>query len=1023
MMWICSKSCAALVIFALLISPAVAQLPTAQLNTVFPLGGRPGATIDATIGGKDLDPPSRLWFSHPGMSGKAKETPPNEFLPPRPSPNQFTVSIAADVPPGIYDVRVVGKYGASNPKAFVVATQPDALEKEPNNDAATATPLPLDSVVYGTADGENFDVFKLALKANQRVVLDCQAYRLDTKLNGTLVLLDAAGNELARARDSVRRDPVIDFTAPADGDYFVKLHDHTYRGGEEFAYRLVATTGPVVDFAFPPCGESGKKQRIALYGRNLPGGAPVEGLNTSGRPLEKLEVELDIPADPALRQTLAIPGLIESEESGLDAFSYQHPTPAGPTNPVLIGFASAPVIVEQEPNNDAAAAQKIALPCEFVGQFHLRGDVDRVAFEAKKGEVYWIEVLAQRLGTSADPYVLVERVTKNDKGEEEISVLQELDDDRENLGGNNYRRFRTRSGDAAYRFAVPDDGAYRITIRDLYYRNRGNPRFVYRLAIRQEQPDFRLAVVSLPDEPQQDQQAVPAAPPLLRKGGAIALDVLAFRRDGFAGEIELAVEGLPMGVTAAPAMIGRDDSLGVVTLVADPSVVDWVGEIKIVGRAKIGEEVLTRTARSGAVVVPAQNGNETSRARLARSLVLAVTAAETAPAVVRAGEGKMLETSRGGKLQIPVQVTRHGDFKGQINLQADGLPQDMGKPNVNVNGDQASANLELSINQNVKPGIYAFVLKGQTQWPNYRRNPEAAAAAKNDKEMLDKIAQQVADEAKQTQQRKQDAEKTANDAAAAAKQADDALAAAEQELKQARQQADQAAAAAKAAKDAAMAKADDANLAAAAQTAEKTAADAAAKVQAATEKKNAAAQAMTEAAAKSQQMAEAKTAADKAASDAAEKSKRAEQAKQQANQTLNQINEQAKPKNVNVAIYSTPILIKIAETPVTIAFPSPSVAVDQGGQAELPVSVARLYGFSDEVELVVTNDNARGVNADPLKLPGGQNEGKLALKADKNAQPGERKLTVEARLKFNGQDLRQKAEFTVVINEKQAESK
>ncbi|MEX2186237.1 MAG: hypothetical protein WD875_05570 [Pirellulales bacterium] len=1023
MMRNCSKSCAALALLALLISPANAQLPTAQLNTIAPLGGRPGATVDVTISGKDLDSPSRLWFSHPGITGAAKESAPNEFLPPRPSANQFTVAIAADVPPGVYDVRVVGKYGASNPQSFVVGTVPDALETEPNNDAATAMSVPLDSVVYGTADGENFDVFKLALKQGQRVIADCQAYRLDTKLDGTLLLLDAKGNELARGRDNVRRDPVIDFTAPADGEYFVKLFDHTYRGGDEYAYRLAVTTGPVIDFAFPPCGVPGTKQRVTLYGRNLPGGSPAEGVAIKGRLLEKLDVEIDVPGDPAAMQSLAVSGLIESEESSVDGFSYRLTTPQGPATPVTIGFATAPLVVEQEPNDDPAAAQKVSLPCEFVGQFYPSGDVDRIAFEAKKGDVYWIEVLAQRLGTTADPYVLIERVTKNDKGEEQVSVVQELDDDKENIGGNNYRRFRTSSGDASYRFAVPEDGTYRVMVRDLYYRNRGNPRFVYRLAIRPERPDFRLAVVSLPDEPQQDQSAVPAAPPLLRKGGAIALEVLAFRRDGFDGEIELSASGLPAGVTAAPSMIGGGETLGVVTLIAEESAADWVGEITITGKAKIGDAELTRTARPGAVVVPAQNGNETSRSRLARSLVLAVTAGETAPAVVRAGEGKMWEMARGGKLQIPVQVTRNGEFKGAINLQADGLPNNLGKPNVNFNADQASANMELAINANAKPAVYSFVLKGQTQWPNYRRNPEAAEAAKKDKEDLEKIAGQVADEAKQAQQKKQDAEKAANEATTAAKQATDAVTAAENELKQTQQQADGAAAAAQKAKDEAAVKTDDQNLASAAANAQKAAEQATAKLQQATEKKTTAMQAATDAATKSQQAAEAKAAADKAATDAAEKSKRAEQAKQATNKAADDLNKAANPKNVNVAIYSTPVMIKIVNSPVTVSFPSPSVAVDQNGMVELPVKIERKYEFNDEVEIVLVGDNARGVSAQSIKLPAGQNEGKLVLKADNGAAAGERTLNVETRCKFNGQNLQDRSEFRVVVNEKKAENK
>ena len=41
-----------------------------------------------------------------------------------PSPNKFKVTVAADVPPGNYDVRAVGKDGVSNPRTFVVGDLP-----------------------------------------------------------------------------------------------------------------------------------------------------------------------------------------------------------------------------------------------------------------------------------------------------------------------------------------------------------------------------------------------------------------------------------------------------------------------------------------------------------------------------------------------------------------------------------------------------------------------------------------------------------------------------------------------------------------------------------------------------------------------------------------------------------------------------------------------------------------------------------------------------------------------------------
>ena len=64
-----------------------------------------------------------------------------------------------------------------------------------------------------------------------------------------------------------------------------------------------------------------------------------------------------------------------------------------------------------------AKAQAVSVPCEVAGQFYPQTDRDWVTFQAKAGEALWIEVLSQRLGLPTDPHLLVQQVTKNDKGE------------------------------------------------------------------------------------------------------------------------------------------------------------------------------------------------------------------------------------------------------------------------------------------------------------------------------------------------------------------------------------------------------------------------------------------------------------------------------------------------------------------------------------------------------------------------------------------------------------------------------
>src|SRR5688572_28324878 len=115
------RTLAAITLLTLWPCAATAQLPAARLHTIFPPGGKAGSSVDVNITGADLDDATGLHFSRPGFSSQPKLSTPSEFYPQaRPLPGQFTVSIAAGVPPGRYDVRVVGKYGVSSPRSFVV---------------------------------------------------------------------------------------------------------------------------------------------------------------------------------------------------------------------------------------------------------------------------------------------------------------------------------------------------------------------------------------------------------------------------------------------------------------------------------------------------------------------------------------------------------------------------------------------------------------------------------------------------------------------------------------------------------------------------------------------------------------------------------------------------------------------------------------------------------------------------------------------------------------------------------------
>ncbi|MCH7688604.1 MAG: hypothetical protein IH899_18305, partial [Planctomycetes bacterium] len=429
------------------------------------------------------------------------------------------------------------------------------------------------------------------------IILCCRANSIDSRMQAALELYDSTGKRLGFSRQQVRREPLVDVTLPADGEYFVKVYDFLYRGGADYFYRLSLGTGPHIDYVMPPAGIPGSTGKFTLYGRNLPGGQPA-GISVDGRPLEKLDVTITLPKDSS---TLKLGENLAPYESVLEGMTYTLKTPAGVSNPVLIQFASAAVQLEKEPNDVASQSQSISIPAEFAGQFQKRGDIDHLTFEAKAKEVYTIEVFSQRGGSLADPYLTLEQITKNSKGEESSKRIATLDDNGTNLAPN---VFDTLSDDPVYRFQVPADGTYRISIRDRYFESRGDPRLVYRLSIRKEQPDFQLVALPM-TPPAANNQPGTIGTIGLRKGENLGIQLYAFRRDGFKGPIEISAEGLPKGVICHPARIGAGLTTTQLIFTAAEDAPEWSGSIRVVGKSRIEDQVRLQAAASAKTALKA----------------------------------------------------------------------------------------------------------------------------------------------------------------------------------------------------------------------------------------------------------------------------------------------------------------------------------------------------------------------------------------------------------------------------------
>ena len=988
------------------ISVARGQLPATRLDAIFPCGTKPGGTVEVSIVGADLDDVVELTFSHAGITAARKMVDPTPFdSGPQPVENRFVVSVRADVPPGHYAVRCVGKYGTSNRRTFVVDALEPIVETEPNNNLKEATEVQVPCAIDGQfGNAGDQDYFRLSGVAGQRLTVTGVARRIDSRAELQMTLFSADGRAIGESAASRQIDAVLDATLPVAGEYHLRVRDVLHGGGAEYPYRLLLSSSPQIAFVFPPAGLPGSNDEYEVYGFQLPSGRPAP-FSLNGRPLEVVNSRIAIPADAAGK--LQYSERLDAHQFALDGVEFRVSSPQGSSNAALITVAASPLVREQNNNNTATTAQKLIPPCEVAGQFFPQRDQDWFSWDAKAGEVYWIEVWSHRLGVPTDPSLIIQQVIPptGDQKVEKSTVIANIDDVDQRYGS---REFDQRSFDPAYRFVAPADGTYRLLIREGYSQLHDAPNLIYRLVIRKPQPDFRLVAVPIDT----------SGSILLRKGGREAIRVIAARRDGFDGEITINAAGLPAGVTSSEVVLGPANYYTTLIVSADPSAAVVHGSLQITGKAKIDGQEVVRAARFGTSIDPLQfnqpNGElPSTRARLIDALSLSV-ADEASRIVVSLGDGKILETARGGVLKIPYSLTRQDGAGGTLTGFPIGLPANIGLPQVAI-GANTAGDFELRLQSNTPPGTYSFYLAASAQGMNYTRNPEAAAKAKERQEFITKAATEAQQKLTQSQQAAQQAATiatTATNEQNAAKQAmqasKDFVAMAVEELKVASDKLTIA-------KQKLAEKPEDASFKEQVVNRQTDVDNATKKRTAAEDMLKVAETKLTETTALQKTALENKQKADESLQAAQKMMQIAQQEKQKADEKSQRLQQSSATRGYNLNFCSQPLTIKIAEYPIRLSGPPDQIVVKQNAMLELPLKVERLYGFSADVTTqLVLPAGVAGLQGS-VTIPGAQADGKLILSAQANATPGNHSITLRTTMNFNGQPLTLDRVLTVNI--------
>jgi hypothetical protein len=163
----------------------------------------------------------------------------------------FDVTVDAAVAPGRYLVRCVTTGGVSNPAIVSidrVPTSPDGTFTE----AAPATAFPV--AVAGFISGTEQKRLWFRGTAGQKVIAEVEARRIGSMLDPVLEVRNQAGGPLAIQwqQNELRGDARTAVVLPADGLYYVELHDLQFRAPGGSSFRVFLGDLPPSALAWPP---------------------------------------------------------------------------------------------------------------------------------------------------------------------------------------------------------------------------------------------------------------------------------------------------------------------------------------------------------------------------------------------------------------------------------------------------------------------------------------------------------------------------------------------------------------------------------------------------------------------------------------------------------------------------------------------------------------------------------------------------------------------------------------------------
>ena len=480
--------------------------PEPALSSIFPMGGNPGTEFTAEVRGTALEGAYAVWFDSGVLSADIQRVEPvNKDGKPGQPPSKrkyraaLRLRIQDAAKAGLYWMRLLTPNGLTDAVRFRVNSDPVIEEVgSAHSDPESAQRLDRFQVVVNGRFSRKAEVdfYDFEVSAGER--LRFEAYSGSPSTDPVLTLFEPTGswhNPARLTRLAYNDEPThypgrsnesrLTYRFEKAGRYVLRVEPFLGGGGPDHVYQLRATR--------PNAGERAEKHRTRHFYRQAV--APLWEERNFTRPLrpDALEVLWS-------RST----GRPEREPGGEIAVA----------------------------NADTGSANSqpvdVMLPSFIQGTVESPGDIDRVRFDAKRGDGIAIEV--ETPDAAPPDFVPYLRVV-DEAGVEVFSNVHSM------VHANGGFIMKVLSPKTVFDFRR--DGRFTLEVRDLTTQ-RGDDRFAYRILIRPKVPHVGAVHI------EEDRLNLVA-------GEIYKLSIVTDQEEGFEGYIALAVEGLPEGVRVIPA--------------------------------------------------------------------------------------------------------------------------------------------------------------------------------------------------------------------------------------------------------------------------------------------------------------------------------------------------------------------------------------------------------------------------------------------------------------------------------------